>query len=187
MDFSQIPCRQKCARNGQSEYLWGSKTLCKIHNSTGLTTDGSVGHKRACSLTHVHRSVLKQDSKSQLFFSRAHCLSEGGHRNAQSFFQAPAVLPHCGIMINYSTTSPWKIPFSLLYSLWSVWAEKIGIDQARSDQAVEPPCVDMSHSLPAARPLARLRSSRAAVRQMWCVDCILPVGWIECCMFDLRK
>lgn len=83
---------------------------------------------------------------------------------------------------------PQKDPvFSVLFSLWLLLAEKMGIDQAKSDQAVKPPCVDMSHSLPAARPLARLRSSQAAVRQIWCVDCILPVGWIKCCMCDLRK
>lgn len=137
----------------------------------------SESHTHNCSLTALIYKV------TALILTGVVCLGKvsgmPGH-----FFKAPAVLPHCGILINFSTTSPRKSPFSFcsLY-LWFLLEEKIGTDQTRSDQTVGLPSVDMSNSLPVVKLSARPRNSQEPLNQMWCVESILLVGYLNFFVF----
>lgn len=158
----------------------------------------SESHTHNCSLTALICKV------TALILTGGVCLGKvsgvPGH-----FLKAPAVLPHCGIMINFSTTSPRKSLFSFcsLY-LRFLLEEKIGTDQTRSDQTVGLPsvdmsnsvpvvkltifpkrihCIDMSNSLPVVKLSARPRNSQGPLNQMWCVEYILLVGYFNFFVF----
>ncbi len=154
----------------------------------------SESHTHNCSLTALICKV------TALILTGGVCLGKvsgvPGH-----FFKAPAVLPHCGIMIYFSITSPRKSLFSFcsLY-LRFLLEEKIGTDQTRSDQTVGLPsvdmsnsvpvvkltifpkrihCIDMSNSLPVVKLSARPRNSQEPLNQMWCVESFLLVGYFN--------
>jgi len=116
-------------------------------------------------VTHADLCFNRPHLQSHSSHSHRRCLSGEGLRHALSFFKAPAVLPHSCIMINSSTTSPRKSPFSSFH-VWFLLEEKIETDQTRSDQAIGLSCIDMSDSLPVAKLLARLKNSQEALRQM---------------------
>lgn len=99
----------------------------------------------------THTKLFLNRTHLQSHSSRSHrrCLSGEGLRHARSFFKAPAVLPHCGIMINFSTTSPRKSPFSFCSLCLRFLLEKKTVtDQTRSDQTAGLPSFDMSNSIP---------------------------------------
>lgn len=131
-DFSLIPTRQKRARNGRSKYvlraIWGAW----INHSQEPALLNAVLQTRAHTQNDTHTQKHTEHWFVQLQCSFSRVLFFWPCSQVTGAFKAPAVLPHCGCMTNFSTTSLGK---SLFFSfLWCPFAEKIETDKKQKWQ-----------------------------------------------------
>lgn len=166
-DSSLIPTQQKRARHGQSEYVLRATrgvwlklmSLCiKL-----LFFRHTCAHTHT--IIHTHGSFVRvQCSFSRvLFFWR--CSQVTGA------LKAPAVLPHCGCMTNFSTTSLGKSLFSLVGHFCGsrLW-KRLRPIKTEVTVLLKSPALISFDSFSAVKPLARLRKRQAVLKKMWCVD-----------------
>ncbi len=127
-------------------------------------------------------------SHTQRFFNCTHLQSHSSHSHRRClsgevsgmsghFFKAPAVLPLCRIMINFSTTSPRKSPFSFCSLYFAVPLRRENWEKC--PDCVGLPSVDMSNSI----PVVKLTIFHKRIR---CIDMSNSIPVVKLTIFHKR-